>query len=124
MRDVNDDAAWTQFVEIYTPLIYGFCRTRGLQDADAADVAQETMRAVAQAIGQSEYDPHRGKFRNWLLTVVRSKFHNFLAKEQRRPALAGETTLQLNRESNSNPPDGLSQRRILALFLSESRFIW
>jgi DNA-directed RNA polymerase specialized sigma24 family protein len=30
-----------------------------------------------------------GEFRSWLLTVVRSKFHNFPAQEQRRPALAG-----------------------------------
>jgi len=30
VRDVDDNAAWTQFVEIYTPLIYGYCRSRGL----------------------------------------------------------------------------------------------
>ena len=52
------------------------------------------MRAVAQAIGKFEYDPREGKFRNWLLTVVRSKFHNFMAQQQRQPDLAGKTTLQ------------------------------
>ena len=95
VRDVNDNLAWTQFVEIYTPLIYGYCRSRGLQDGDAADVAQESMRAVAKAIGKFEYDPQRGKFRNWLLTVVQSKLYNFLAQQKRQPELAGETTLQL-----------------------------
>src|SRR6185436_8977534 len=101
VRDVNDDAAWSQFVEIYTPLVFGYCRARGLQEGDAADVAQETLRAVAKAIGKFEYDPQRGKFRNWLLTVVRSKLHNFLAQQQRQPALAGETTLQLKIERDS-----------------------
>src|SRR5436190_15761645 len=43
MRDVIDDAAWTQFVEIYTPFIYGYCRGRGLQETAAADVAGETL---------------------------------------------------------------------------------
>ena len=46
VRDVNDDAAWAQFVEIYTPLIYAYCRSRGLQDSDAADV---NMKATYSA---------------------------------------------------------------------------
>jgi RNA polymerase sigma factor (sigma-70 family) len=101
IRDVENHQAWEQFVEIYTPLIYGYCRSRGLQDGDAADVAQESMRSVARAIGEFEYDPQRGKFRNWLLTVVQSKLHNFLARQKRQPALVGETTLQLNIERDS-----------------------
>ena len=105
MRHVNDEAAWSQFVEIYTPLIYGYCRSRGLQDGDAADVAQETMRAVGNAIGNFEYNPQRGKFRNWLLTVVQSKLHNFLAQQQRQPMLAGQTTLQGHLESSPSGAD-------------------
>lgn len=105
VRDVNDDAAWSQFVEIYTPLVFGYCRARGLQDADAADVAQESMRAVAQAIGKFEYDPQRGKFRNWLLTVVRSKLHNFVARQQRQPELPGNTVLQFKLDRDATGPD-------------------
>ena len=101
VRDAKDEAAWAQFVQIYTPLIYGYCRSRGLQESDAADVAQEAMRAVARAIASFEYDPQRGKFRNWLLTVVQSKLYNFLVQQQRQPALAGETTLQLSHDQNS-----------------------
>lgn len=102
VRDLTDDAAWTQFVEIYTPLIYRYCRGRGLQEGDAADVAQETMRAVARAIAKLDYDPQRGKFRNWLLTVVQSRVNNYLALRQRQPALASETTLQLHLEKDSD----------------------
>ena len=29
VRDVNDDVAWSQFVEIYAPLIFGYCRGHG-----------------------------------------------------------------------------------------------
>ena len=41
LRDARDGAAWALFVEIYTPLIYRYCRKRHLQEADAAEVAQE-----------------------------------------------------------------------------------
>jgi DNA-directed RNA polymerase specialized sigma24 family protein len=79
LRETHNAAAWEQFVEIYTPIIFGFCRNQRLQDADAADVSQEVMRAVARAMEKFEYDRQRGKFRNWLLTVTRSKLSNFSA---------------------------------------------
>lgn len=93
LRDPENSAAWEQFVALYTPLIYWFCCRRGLQEADAADVSQEVMRAVARAMESFEYDPARGKFRNWLLTVVRSKLNNFLAGRQRQPEPAGASTV-------------------------------
>ena len=41
LRDTHDRLAWEQFVGLYAPLVYGFARRNGLQDADAADVAQD-----------------------------------------------------------------------------------
>lgn len=52
----EDEAAWEQFVEIYMPPILSFCFKRGLQHADAADVAQEVMADVARSIRDLEYD--------------------------------------------------------------------
>src|SRR5262245_18566027 len=94
LRDAGDQQAWEEFVEVYTPLIYGFCRKRGLQDSDAAAVAQEVMRAVSRAMGSFDYRPDDGRFRSWLFTVTRNKFNDFLNKRQREPQAAGETTLQ------------------------------
>jgi RNA polymerase sigma factor (sigma-70 family) len=105
VRDAMDEDAWSQFVEIYTPLVFGYCRGRGLQESDAADVAQEAMRAVARAIGKFEYNPQRGKFRNWLLTVVQSKLHDFVAQQQRRPELASESSLRSKLENEAARPD-------------------
>ena len=38
LRDARDDGAWSQFVDLYAPLVFGFARKHGLQDADAADL--------------------------------------------------------------------------------------
>lgn len=86
IRDPLDAGAWAQFVEIYAPLVYGYLRKRSLQDADAADVAQEVMRTVSQTIGQWTYDPGRGTFRGWLLSVVNSRLTDFRRKQQRQLA--------------------------------------
>lgn len=73
IRDPNDVESWRTFVDIYAPLIYRYCRSKGLQDADAADVGQEVLAGVAHAIRRFEYRPERGRFRDWLGAVTRNK---------------------------------------------------
>jgi RNA polymerase sigma-70 factor (ECF subfamily) len=85
IRDAEDDESWRTFVDLYAPLIYRYCRLRGLQDADAADVGQEVLAQVAQTIRRFEYQPERGRFRDWLGTVTRNKVARFL-EVQGRPA--------------------------------------
>src|SRR5258708_7483695 len=91
LRDPHDEAAWKQFVDLYAPLVYGFARKEGLQDADAADLSQEVLAAVAGAVGRLEYDPRRGAFRNWLFTIVRRKLSNWRAARGNRIRGSGDT---------------------------------
>jgi phosphatidylglycerophosphate synthase len=50
VRDHRDGQAWGRFVEIYSPLVFAYCRKRGLQDEDAADVVQDVFLGVAGSI--------------------------------------------------------------------------
>jgi len=65
-----------------------------LQDANAADVTQEVLRAVARASKRLDYDPGRGSFRAWLLTVVRSKLCDFRTSAQRKLQGSGTAETQ------------------------------
>src|ERR1043165_8069538 len=76
LRDAHDQDAWAQFVAIYAPVVFGFARTKGLQEADAADLTQDVLQAVSQAMPRLQYDPERGSFRGWLFTVVRNKLRD------------------------------------------------
>ena len=93
IRDSDDDVAWGEFVDLYTPLIYRFCVSRGVAQQDLADVTQDTMRAVAGAIGRFEYDAARGRFRSWLFRVAYSKLVTHFRKKQRQPQGTGSTTI-------------------------------
>jgi RNA polymerase sigma-70 factor (ECF subfamily) len=84
LRDPRDEAAWGEFVDLYGPVVYGYARKQGLQDADAADLSQEVFRAFAGAVGRWSYDPQRGAFRNWLFTMVRRKLSNWRRGERGR----------------------------------------
>jgi RNA polymerase sigma-70 factor (ECF subfamily) len=95
LRDPHDEAAWQEFVDLYGPLVYGYARKQGLQDADAADLCQEVLVAVAGAVGRLEYDPARGAFRNWLFTIVRRRLSNWRRTQRHRPEDDNDTAAQV-----------------------------
>jgi RNA polymerase sigma factor (sigma-70 family) len=103
LRDPHDGEAWRQFVQVYASVVYGFARKRGLQDADAADLMQEVLRAIGAAIGRLDYDPERGSFRSWLYRVTRSKLYNFLDGQKRQVRGSGDSGAQQRLEEQSAP---------------------
>ena len=109
IREPRDSEAWSQFVDIYAPLIYGFALKNGLQDADAADLTQDVLRAVARAARELDYDPRRGSFRGWLFTVARNKLRNFLASQGRRCRGTGDTDTQKLLEQQPAPEEDEQQ---------------
>jgi RNA polymerase sigma-70 factor (ECF subfamily) len=58
LRDGQYRQSWSDFVDLNSPVVYGFARRRGLQDADAADLVQEVLRSLARSI--PNYDRQRG----------------------------------------------------------------
>src|ERR1700677_4693243 len=84
IRDPSDHSAWEEFAARYAPLVYRFARKRGLQDADAADVTQDVLQAVAVAIKRLDYDPNRGSFRGWLFIMTRNLLINHLNRQARQ----------------------------------------
>lgn len=73
MKDWDDEAGWQEFFNLYWRLIYGVAVRAGLSDAEAQDVAQETLVAVANKMRGFKYDPSIGSFKGWLLLNVRSR---------------------------------------------------
>jgi RNA polymerase sigma-70 factor (ECF subfamily) len=94
LRDPRDEQAWSEFVEIYGPLVHQVARRRGLQDADAQDLAQEVFRSVARAIERYNPDPALGSFRGWLFRITNNLLINLLASQRRHPRGSGDTDLQ------------------------------
>jgi RNA polymerase sigma factor (sigma-70 family) len=93
MRNPEDRRAWSEFVELYGPLLFNFCANPGLQRADVEDVVQEALRSIASAIQRFEYDPEKGTFRSWLFTIVRSKMNNHFRKGAKREHGTGRSTV-------------------------------
>jgi RNA polymerase sigma factor (sigma-70 family) len=89
LRDPADRAAWEDFVSLYGPLAYRYARKRGLQDADAADVTQNVLQAVAKSLRSFNYDPALGRFRSWLFEIVRRQLAKWQRTRSRHEAALG-----------------------------------
>jgi RNA polymerase sigma-70 factor (ECF subfamily) len=98
IRDARDAEAWSEFVRLYSPLVYRFARRKGLQDADAADLTQEVMRAVMSSVRRLDYDPNRGSFRGWLFTLAHRRLYDFLGRREREYRGTGDSAVQARLE--------------------------
>lgn len=109
----GDQAAWEQFVEVYSPLVYAFLRRRGLQDADAGDVTQEVLHTVVRFLRGFEHERRKGSFRNWLITIARSRLSEFLAKQKRNVLGTGGTAAlqRLEEEPSRDDEEGFLERQ-------------
>jgi len=121
LRDGTNHGAWQEFMKLYGPIVYGFARKRGLQDADAADLMQDVLRSVSTSIGRLNYDPAQGTFRGWLFTITRNKVFNFLSARRIRPQGSGDSSTNRILDEHAADHDGSDvweleyQRRLAAL---------
>ena len=95
VKDPRDAEAWSRFVAVYHPVIYRLARNRGMQDADAEDLAQQVLASVATAVKRWEPDPNRGRFRTWLTRITRNAVTNALARARPDRGDGGTDSLAL-----------------------------
>ncbi len=105
LKDWEDQESWREFFDTYWHLIYGLAVKCGLTEAEAQDVVQETMLAVAKEMPGFKYDPAVGSFKGWLLQITRWRIADQFRKrppvgahgsvcppaEQAPPTLKGDT---------------------------------
>lgn len=94
IRDNQDQDAWRQFVRLYAPLVFGYARKRGLQDADAADLVQDVFHQIVKSLDRFCYDPERATFRSWLFQVVRNRLYNFLRGQRPGQQGSGDSAVE------------------------------
>src|SRR5687768_4847883 len=89
----NEPHAWQRFVQLYSPLVYYWCRQQGLQPADSADILQNVLQSFFTGIGNFRSDHPDSSFRGWLWTIARNKLRDYFNRKRREPPALGDIQL-------------------------------
>lgn len=93
LRNPADAAAWQRLESLYRDLLVRYAMREGMQAADAEDVAQGVFAALLRSMQSFEYDPKRGRFRDYLFTAARA--HMSRQRRFSSRLVAGQTPLPL-----------------------------
>jgi RNA polymerase sigma-70 factor (ECF subfamily) len=85
----DDQASWSLLVDSHAPLVYGWCRRRGLSADEALDVGQEVFVAVAKNLERFSRERDYGTFRGWLRTISENKIRDHWRRNNRQPVALG-----------------------------------
>lgn len=80
VRRPDAEAAWSQFVELYTPVLYAWTRRLGLPAADAADLVQNVFTLLVVKLPDFQYDRQKS-FHAWLKTLLLNKWRDWRRRQ-------------------------------------------
>ncbi len=116
LGDWDDADKWGEFGKLYSPIILAIARKAGLREADAEEVLQAVLLKAAFNMRDESrrYHPEGGRFRGWLLNLVRWKIGEQFAKSNRRDrdrSGGGEDVLNQLPDEAAVLPDEEVERR-------------
>jgi RNA polymerase sigma-70 factor (ECF subfamily) len=109
IADAQNAQAWEEFARLYQPVVYRLARRRGFQDADAEELVQEVMLAVARAVEGWEPDAERGRFRDWLHRIARNLMINFMTRRKHQVWGTGNSDAQRLLEAECDADSAITQ---------------
>jgi RNA polymerase sigma-70 factor (ECF subfamily) len=81
----GEEEAWSCVVYIYGPLVYKWCRKRGLPRESSRDIAQDVFEVVARKLGEFHRTNVSDTFRGWLRGISDHKIADYWRKQYTSP---------------------------------------
>jgi RNA polymerase sigma factor (sigma-70 family) len=94
LSDPANAALWAEFDGRYRPVLFGFARRQGLDDQDAREAAQDTLVGFAMEYRAGRYDSDRGRLRQWLFALARTRIAGIKRRADRDRHQRGESVLE------------------------------
>jgi len=100
----DEPEAWERLVHLYAPLVLHWCRGKGLQDSDVADVFQEVFRAVVAHVARFRKEREGDTFRGWLRRITQNKLRDHFRKLSREAQAVGGSSARERLAQLPQPP--------------------
>lgn len=88
----RDERAWAELVDLYSPLIVGWCRSLKVSPEATADCIQDVFVAVSRSLDSYQAPGTSGAFRGWLWTITRNKLRDAARRNGRHAQPVGGST--------------------------------
>ena len=88
----RNESSWEQFYRFYAPLIRLHGKDCGLKNENLEDLIQNVMITLAEQMPDFEYDPAKGRFRDYLRKIIRARACDMLRKIYRQERIPYEET--------------------------------
>ncbi len=105
----GDHRAFVEFIDKYKEMVFLCCRTLGLQDVEAEDVASETFLAAYK--GLRRYGG-RAQLSTWLWAIAYRQAVSYLRKNRRQQQLKYETEKQITGSKEQEPAATIQSKEI------------
>lgn len=91
LRDPGNRAIWQEYIDRYRPTLIRYAARLGIGEADAEDIAQQTLVSFCTAYQHGKYDREKGRLRVWLFGIARNQIANWRRRRRAREVqVAGE----------------------------------
>ena len=120
LEDGSDSLAWEEFFSRYWRPMYAFAKRRNCSPQTAEDVIQDALLAVFENRQVFSYDPSRGRFRNWLYTIVRQKIA-LRRRGEKDPPAPREGDIEDSGTAPDQAWNALFEKNLLAVLLEVVR---
>lgn len=98
LRETGNEPAWVHLDARYRSVIIGLARRMGLGNADAEEVAQQTLAEFVRAYREGRYDRAKGRLSSWILGIAHHTISHLMRAARRigpgLPEIADEAALR------------------------------
>ena len=101
----EDEAVWTELVELYQPAMRGFLLKHGAQASDIDDLVQNVFAKLVGILREGKYDRRRGRFRAYLATLL---YHELIGCVRRAQARKEHRRVPVEEDSAVVEPEALA----------------
>ncbi len=99
---LHEDQAWDRLFAVWNPIVYDWCRRKGVPPHDAEDIVQNVFLKVARTIHAFE----RQSFRRWIGRIAANAIADYYRNRAHRPVAFGGSGSWIK-----NLPDAAGQQQ-------------
>ena len=99
----KDAVAWQRLLDLYSPLVFHWCRRCNLSSEDSGDIVQDVFVNVARKVHDFRRSEQGDSFRGWLRTITRNQIRMHFRKNRDRPGAVGGSTINAKIQQIPDP---------------------